>query len=223
MASLIPRSPDRSRPEGTLARRRSNSKSDFSLLSILQGDHHSGHNSPSCSSSPLHHASTGNGSSNGGASPLLHHHGHHYRRSLQDVDALGLFHHGKGIGRHCSLIGGAGTMNAASASAAATATSPVGSKHDDLRRRSTACLLPLSSPQPTTTTLPSVMSASMTATAAGGTGGQGPLLHQGSLGNGQQGRSMSIRNVLYGMWLIIGRQCILSRKSWNFQTHSSFC
>ena len=24
----------------------------------------------------------------------------HYRRSLQDVDALGLFHHGRGIGRH---------------------------------------------------------------------------------------------------------------------------
>ena len=24
----------------------------------------------------------------------------HYRRSLQDVDALGLFHHSRGIGRH---------------------------------------------------------------------------------------------------------------------------
>ena len=31
---------------------------------------------------------------------MAYHGSGHYRRSLQDVDALGLFHHGRGIGRH---------------------------------------------------------------------------------------------------------------------------
>ena len=31
---------------------------------------------------------------------MSYHGSGHYRRSLQDVDALGLFHHGRGIGRH---------------------------------------------------------------------------------------------------------------------------
>jgi hypothetical protein len=83
----------------------------FLSLFLFQGDHASGHHSPN-SSSPLHQTIAAASPT----SPLLT---GHYRRSLQDVDALGLFHHGKGIGRHCNLA-----------------------KHDDLRRRSTACLLP---------------------------------------------------------------------------------
>ena len=56
----------------------------FAIFFSLQMDHHGPLNS--------------SGQTGGQAGPIMSSSMH--RRSLQDVDALGLFHHGRGVGRH---------------------------------------------------------------------------------------------------------------------------